>query len=44
MKKDTKVTENKTLYAKWTANKYTISFDTDGGENVDDIIDDMVKL
>ena len=30
----TKVAENMTLYAKWTANSYTITFDTDGGTDV----------
>ena len=29
---------NKTLYAKFTANRYTISFDSVGGSEVDDII------
>ncbi len=30
-----------TLYAKWTANQYTISFDTDGGSVVADITQDF---
>ena len=30
----TKVTASKTLYAKWTANKYTITFNSNGGSNV----------
>jgi uncharacterized repeat protein (TIGR02543 family) len=29
-----KVTENTTLYAKWTINSYTVSFDVDGGSAV----------
>ncbi|MHC0037605.1 InlB B-repeat-containing protein [Pseudoneobacillus sp. C159] len=29
-----KVTENTTLYAKWTINSYTVSFDVDGGSVV----------
>lgn len=34
---NTPVTGNLTLYAKWTADKYTISFDTLGGSAVDDV-------
>ncbi|WP_239301296.1 InlB B-repeat-containing protein [Paenibacillus sp. ACRRY] len=34
---NTTVTSDLTLYAKWTADKYTISFDTLGGSTVDDI-------
>lgn len=30
------ITEDTTLYAKWTINEYTVSFDTDGGSLVDD--------
>lgn len=32
-----KVTKDITLYAKWDVNKYTLSFDTDGGSLVSDI-------
>ena len=35
-----KVTENMTLYAKWTINQYTITFDSDGGTSVDSITAD----
>ena len=31
---------NKTYYAKWIVNKYTITFDTNGGSNVDSITQD----
>lgn len=34
---NTPVTGDLTLYAKWTADKYTISFDTLGGSTVDDV-------
>ncbi|MFK0525059.1 InlB B-repeat-containing protein [Paenibacillus illinoisensis] len=34
---NTPVTGDLTLYAKWTADKYTISFDTLGGSAVDDV-------
>ncbi|WP_265333594.1 InlB B-repeat-containing protein [Paenibacillus sp. P13VS] len=34
---NTPVTTDLTLYAKWTADKYTISFDTLGGSAVDDV-------
>lgn len=34
---NTTVTGDLTLYAKWTADKYTISFDTLGGSAVDDV-------
>ena len=36
----TPVTGNLTLYAKWTVNQYTITFDTDGGSAVDAITQD----
>ena len=35
-----KVTDNITLYAKWTANTYTISFDTAGGSEIAPITQD----
>ncbi|PAD30381.1 hypothetical protein CHH60_16460 [Paenibacillus sp. 7523-1] len=35
---NTPVTGDITLYAKWTADKYTISFDTLGGSTVDDVL------
>lgn len=31
------VSSNATLYAKWTANQYTITFDTDGGSTIESI-------
>ena len=31
---------NKTYYAKWNVNQYTITFDTDGGSNVESITQD----
>ncbi len=34
------VTGNMTLTAKWTANSYTITFDTDGGSKIDPITQD----
>ena len=34
------VTENLTLTAKWTTNTYTITFDTDGGSEIDPITQD----
>ena len=34
------VTEDMTLTAKWTANSYTITFDTDGGSKIDPITQD----
>lgn len=34
---NTAVTEDMTLTAKWTANSYTITFDTDGGSAIDPI-------
>lgn len=37
---DTAVTGNMTLTAKWTANSYTITFDTDGGSEVAPIAQD----
>ena len=37
---DTAVTGNMTLTAKWTANSYTIAFDTDGGSKIDPITQD----
>ena len=37
---DTAVTGNMTLTAKWTANSYTITFDTDGGSKIDPITQD----
>ena len=37
---DTAVTGNMTLTAKWTANSYTITFDTDGGSDIDPITQD----
>ncbi len=33
---DTVITENIKLYGKFTANEYTISFNTDGGSNIED--------
>ena len=35
---DNEITNNMTLYAKWTKNKYTISFNSNGGTAVDSII------
>ena len=35
-----KVTDNITLYAKWTANTYTITFDTNGGSEIAPITQD----
>ena len=35
-----KVTDNITLYAKWAANTYTITFDTNGGSDIDPITQD----
>ena len=37
---NTAVTGNMTLTAKWTANSYTITFDTDGGSAIDPITQD----
>ena len=37
---NTAVTGNMTLTAKWTANSYTITFDTDGGSKIDPITQD----
>ena len=37
---DTPVTADVTLYAKWTANRYTITFDTDGGSEMEAITQD----
>ena len=37
---DTPVTADVTLYAKWTANRYTITFDTDGGSEIAPITQD----
>lgn len=37
---DTAVTGDMTLTAKWTANSYTIAFDTDGGSDIDPITQD----
>ena len=37
---NTAVTGNMTLTAKWTANSYTIAFDTDGGSKIDPITQD----
>ncbi len=37
---DTAVTEDMTLTARWTANQYTITFDTDGGSAVAPIMQD----
>ena len=37
---DTAVTGNMTLTAKWTANSYTITFDTDGGSAIEPITQD----
>ena len=37
---DTAVTGDMTLTAKWTANSYTITFDTDGGSKIDPITQD----
>ena len=37
---DTAVTGNMTLTAKWTANSYTIAFNTDGGSKIDPITQD----
>ncbi len=37
---NTAITENKTLYAKWIVNQYTITFDTDGGSAVAPITQD----
>ena len=37
---NTAVTGNMTLTAKWTANLYTITFDTDGGSKIDPITQD----
>lgn len=37
---DTAVTEDMTLTAKWTANSYTIAFDTNGGSDIDPITQD----
>jgi len=34
------IVENTTLYAKWKINQYTITFDTDGGSEIDPIIED----
>ncbi len=33
-------TDNITLYAKWTVNKYTLTFNTDGGTPIDPITED----
>ena len=35
-----KTAENHTLYAQWTVNQYTITFDTDGGSLIDPITQD----
>ena len=37
---DTAVTEDMTLTARWTANQYTITFDTDGGSAIEPITQD----
>ena len=37
---DTPVTADVTLYAKWTANRYTITFDADGGSEIAPITQD----
>ena len=37
---DTAVTEDMTLTARWTANQYTITFDTDGGSEIAPITQD----
>ena len=37
---NTAVTKDMTLTAKWTANSYTITFDTDGGSKIDPITQD----
>ena len=37
---DTPVTADVTLYAKWTANRYTITFDADGGSEMEAITQD----
>ena len=37
---NTPVTGNLTLYAKWTVNQYTITFDTDGGNTIAPITQD----
>ena len=37
---NTAVTKDMTLTAKWTANSYTIAFDTDGGSKIDPITQD----
>jgi len=37
---NTAVNANTTLYAKWTANQYTITFDTDGGSAIEPITRD----
>ncbi len=37
---DTPVTADVTLYAKWMANRYTITFDTDGGSEMEAITQD----
>ncbi|HEY8364866.1 MAG TPA: InlB B-repeat-containing protein [Haloplasmataceae bacterium] len=36
--------ENITLYAKWISNKYTISFESNGGTQVDDIIEEAGQV
>jgi uncharacterized repeat protein (TIGR02543 family) len=35
---------NMTLYAKWTINQYTLSFETDNGQTIDAITDDYQAL
>ena len=37
---DLTVKENMTLYAKWSVNKYTITFDSNGGSSVESITGD----